>query len=313
MGLRLAAGVVIADLEQLRPELTGYCYRMLGSTFDAEDAVQETFMRAWRAADGFEGRSELRTWVFSIATNVCLTHLRRAARRALPMDVGAQSNDSPILGAPLSRQAWVEPIPGARVERDPSEQVVERDSIRLAFIAALQLLTPRQRAVLVLRDVLQWKIREVAQLLGTTEDAVNAVLRRARTALAAWEPSRTVEQPDRELLRRYVEAFEGFDIDGLVALLHEEATLSMPPYALWLRGPDAIGDWFRRSSCQDSRLVAVDANGTAGFGVYRRDGETYRPFAVQIVETDASRITALHTFIDPALFPFFDLPPVKYP
>jgi RNA polymerase sigma-70 factor, ECF subfamily len=310
-----------AALEQqlfaLRPELTSYCYRMLGSSFDADDAVQETLMRAWRGIEGFDGRAALRSWLFSIATNVCLTHLRQAGRRALPMAVEAEPNSSSVLGAPLSRQTWVEPVPDSWVippNLEPAALAMERESVRLAFVAALQLLTPRQRAVLLLRDVLKFRVREVAELLGTAQDAVNAVLRRARASLASWQPEPMPpisDQRDRELLRRYVDAFERFDIDALIALLHEEATLSMPPYALWLRGPEAIGTWYRAAgaACRNSRIVPINANGAAGFGLYRHSADSghYRAFAIQIVETATHRITALHTFIDPELFHFFGL------
>lgn len=300
-----------------RSELTSYCYRMLGSSFDAEDAVQETLMRAWRGIEGFEGKAAVRSWLFSIATNVCLTHLRQARRRALPMAVETEPNSSSVLGAPLSRQSWVEPVPDSWVippNLEPAALAIERESVRLAFVAALQLLTARQRAVLLLRDVLKFGAREVAELLGTTQDAVNAVLRRARASLASWQPEPMPpiqDKHDQELLRRYVDAFERFDIDALVALLHEEATLSMPPYALWLRGPQAIGTWYRAAgaACENSRMVPINANGAAGFGLYRQgaDGGHHRAFAIQIVETTAQHITALHTFIDPELFPFFGL------
>lgn len=310
-----------ASLEQqlpaLRPELTSYCYRMLGSSFDAEDAVQETLMRAWRGVDGFRGDAALRSWLLRIATNVCLTHLRRAQRRALPMTVDQEPNSSSVLGAPLPRNAWVEPVPDSWViapNLEPAALAVERESVRLAFVAALQALTARQRAVLLLRDVLEFRVREVAELLGTTEDAVNAVLRRARARLASWRPEPMPpihDRRDRELLRRYVDAFERFDIDALVALLHKEATLSMPPYALWLRGTDAIGAWYRATgaTCRNSRMVPISANGAAGFGLYRHSADDghHRAFAIQIIETAAHRITALHTFIDPGLFRFFGL------
>jgi RNA polymerase sigma-70 factor (ECF subfamily) len=304
-------------LPALRPELTSYCYRMLGSSFDAEDAVQETLVRAWRGIAGFRGEAALRTWLFSIATNVCLTHLRQARRRALPMALDQEPGGSAILGAPLPRQAWVEPVPDSWVippDLEPAALAMERESVRLAFVAALQVLTARQRAVLLLRDVLKFRVREVAELLGTTDDAVNAVLRRARVSLASWQPEPMPpiqDERDRELPRRYVDAFERFDIDALVALLHEEATLSMPPYALWLRGKEAIGGWYRAAgaTCRNSRMVPIEANGAAGFGLYRQsaDGGHHRAFAIQIVETEARRITALHTFIDPQLFRFFGL------
>jgi RNA polymerase sigma-70 factor (ECF subfamily) len=312
--------VVEAELEQqfavLRPELAGYCYRMLGSTFDADDAVQETLMRAWRGAGSFEGRAPLRSWLYRIATNVCLSHLRRAQRRALPMDIRTEQNHSPVLGAPSRRESWVEPIPDTWVippGLDPAQVAVERASVRLAFVAALQRLTPRQRAVLLLRDVLKWRTREVADLLDTTPDAVNGVLRRARATLAAWQPDTSPQtgHHDHALLNRYVDAFQRFDIDALIKLLADEATLSMPPYALWLRGPTAIGAWFRATgaSCRNARLVPIEASGDAGFAVYRQSthNTTHQAFAIQVVETAANRITALHSFLDPTLFPIFGL------
>jgi RNA polymerase sigma-70 factor (ECF subfamily) len=303
------------QLGALRPELVGYCYRMLGSPFDADDAAQETMLRAWRGLDRFEGRAALRSWLFSIATNVCLDRLKEAHRRALPMDV---SDDQPAsLGPPLPREHWVEPVPEDwTLPRglDPAQVAVERESIRLAFVAALQLLAPRQRAVLLLRDVLRWRAREVADLLNTTQDAVNAVLKRARATLASagsehW--SETAPDVDRTLLARYVDAFERFDIDALVALFHEEATLSMPPYDLTLRGLASIAAWFRSTgaACANARLVPIKTNGTAGFAQYRQsvDGRTHYAFAIHLIEVTERRISRLYTFLDPTLFDVFGL------
>lgn len=330
-------------LADLRPELSAYCYRMLGSTFDADDAVQETLLRAWRGAGTFEGRATVRSWLYRIATNVCLSQLQRAQRRALPMDLGAEQNQASTLGTPRPSQTWVEPIPDSWVvppDLDPAQVVVRRESVRLAFVAALQLLPPRQRAVLLLRDVLRWRTAEVAELLGTSADAVNGALRRARATLATAHPRPTTapdQHHDRGLLARYVAAFERFDMDALVGLLAEEATLSMPPYPLWLRGPAAIRRWFQGtgSGCRDGRLVPVAASGAAGFAVYRRslDGTAYEDsdatggappmvttadrglsaFALQVVETTGGRITALHIFLDPTLFRAFELPPTLSP
>ncbi|MDQ2690234.1 MAG: sigma-70 family RNA polymerase sigma factor, partial [Chloroflexota bacterium] len=237
----------MARLEQYRRELTGYCYRMLGGTFEAEDAVQETFVRAWRAFDRFEGRSALRSWLYRIATNVCLDMLKGSQRRARPMDFGpAQSADNQ-LAAPLPESAWIEPMPDERIEPsggDPADVAVARESVRLAFMAALQHLPPKQRAVLILREVLRWKADEVAQLLDTTVASVNSALQRARATLAEnggeLEP-RPLDDDARELLEKYVDAFERYDIDALVTLLHEDATQDMPPYAMWLRGREDIG------------------------------------------------------------------------
>ena len=238
------------ELEQYRVELTGYCYRMLGSAFEAEDAVQETLIRAWRSIDHFEGRSSLRTWLYRIATNVCLDFLGGRQRRARPMDLGPSVTAPAGPGDTLPENRWLQPIPDGRVlpaDDDPAEVAVARETIRLAFVAALQELPPRQRAVLILREVLHWKADEVATLLDTTVASVNSALQRARATLAASdladaEPT-AFDAAQQELLDRYVDAFERYDIDSLVALLHEDATMSMPPYALWLRGPSEIARW----------------------------------------------------------------------
>jgi RNA polymerase sigma-70 factor (ECF subfamily) len=290
------------QLGPLRHELAGYCYRMLGSAFDADDAVQETLVRAWRGLDRFDGRAALRTWLFTIATHVCLDALKDARRRVLPTNVTDE------LGPARPREAWVEPVPDRWVV-DPAQVAVDRETVRLAFVAALQVLSPRQRAVLLLRDVLRWRAKEVAKLLDTTEDAVNAVLKRARAALPAPDPA-PLSGDDRALLARYVDAFERFDIDALVALLHDEATLSMPPYDITLRGTASIAAWFhsRRAACEGALLVPVDVNGGIGLAQYRRDAEGHHAFAIHALTTAAGRVTALHTFLDPALFPLFDLP-----
>jgi RNA polymerase sigma-70 factor (ECF subfamily) len=311
--------VLVQQLSVLRPELVGYCYRMLGSAFDADDAAQETLMRAWRGLDRFEGRAALRSWLLAIATNVCLDSLRESGRRALPMDIAAPSADSFSLGPPRPREIWVEPIPDSWIlppGLDPAQVAVERESVRLAFVAALQVLSPRQRAVLLLRDVLRWRAKEVADLLDTTLDAVNAVLRRARATLASYQPQEhepRVSGEDHALLASYIDAFERFDIDALVALLHDEATLSMPPYDLSLRGPASIATWFRSAgaACANARLVPLAVNGAAGFAQYRRntDGSAHHAFAIDVIQTSAQRITALYAFLDPTLFALFGLEP----
>jgi RNA polymerase sigma-70 factor (ECF subfamily) len=292
------------QLGPLRHELAGYCYRMLGSAFDADDAVQETLIRAWRGLDRFAGRAALRSWLFTIATRVCLDALKDARRRVLPTTVTDE------LGPARPRETWVEPVPDRWV-LDPARVAVDRESVRLAFVAALQVLSPRQRAVLLLRDVLRWRAKEVAELLDTTEDAVNAVLKRARAALPAPAPA-PLSGDDRALLARYVDAFERFDIDALVALLHDEATLSMPPYDVTRHGPASIAAWFRsrRAQCEGALLVPLDVNGGSGLAQYRRDsgGPGHHAFAIHALTTAAGRITALHTFLDPALFPLFGLP-----
>ena len=308
-------------LEQHRRELTGYCYRMLGSAFEAEDAVQETLLRAWRAYDRFEGRSALMSWLYSIATNVCLDMLKGRERRARPMDFGpVQTADGP-LGAPLPEVTWLEPIPDARVlpdDGDPAEVAVARESLRLAFVAALQHLPPTQRAVLILREVLRWKAAEVAELLETSVAAVNSSLQRARAQLessdlSATEAAAPMDEEQQELLGRYVAAFESYDMDSLVSLLHEDATMTMPPYAIWLRGHVDIRRWHVEigAACRGSRLVPVPANGSGAFGQYKPSPEGgYLPWAIQVVEISGGQIVGLNAFLDTErLFPLFGLPP----
>jgi RNA polymerase sigma-70 factor, ECF subfamily len=310
-------------LDGYRGELTGYAYRMLGSAFEAEDAVQETFVRAWRSADRFEGRSSLRSWLYRIATNVCVDMLNGRKRRALPIDM-SDSSSPPVLeslGSPLPEQTWVEPIPDSRLAPagdDPAEQAVQRETVRLAFVAALQELPARQRAVLILRDVLRWKADEVAELLETTVASVNSALQRARATLSArrdmaqsFDP---MDEEHRRLLARYVDAFERYDIDALVSLLREDATQTMPPYALWLQGKPDIAAWHLGPGigCRGSRLVPVMANGSPALGQYRLDpsGEGYLPWAIQTFQVADGKITQLTAFLDTArLFPLFGLPP----
>ncbi|MFT3770493.1 MAG: sigma-70 family RNA polymerase sigma factor [Minicystis sp.] len=307
-------------LEQHRLALTGYCYRMLGSAFDADDAVQETMVRAWRSIDAFEGRAALRSWLHRIATNVCLDMLEGRSRRARPMDLGpAGSAEGPVPDV-LPDATWVLPIPDGRVlsaSYDPAELVSSRETIRLAFVTALQKLPPRQRAVLLLREVLSWEATEVAELLDTTVASVNSALQRARATLAAEDVKTETYQPmgaaQQALLGRYVEAFERFDVDSLVSLLHEEATLSMPPLPLWLRGRASIRTWLLGlgSGCRGSRLVPTVANGSPAFGQYRSDGAGgFAPWALQILEMNAGAIVGMVSFLDtPQLFPLFGLPP----
>jgi RNA polymerase sigma-70 factor (ECF subfamily) len=322
-------------LEGFRGELTGYCYRMLGSAFDAEDAVQETMVRAWRGLDRFEGRAALRSWLYRIATNVCLDMLGSVQRRARPMDLGPAGSASAPLAAPLPESAWVGPVPDSRVlptGGDPAEIAAGRESIRLAFVAALQLLPPRQRAVLILREVLSWSASEVAELLDTTVASVNSALQRARATLAAAdleaEPVKPMDDEQRALLTRYVEAFERYDVAALTALLHDDATLNMPPLPLWLRGTADISDWMLGPGCgcAGSRLVPTVANGLPAFGQYRpaatadkgqwggphtaapEDGG-WLPWALVVLEISAGRIKAINNFLDTAtLFPLFGLP-----
>ncbi|WP_308042509.1 sigma-70 family RNA polymerase sigma factor [Micromonospora sp. PLK6-60] len=308
-------------LEPFRTELTGYCYRMLGSAFEAEDAVQDTFVRAWRSFERFEGRSALRTWLYRIATNVCLTMLGSAQRRVRPMDLGpAGSGTATSAGEPRPEEIWVGPVPDSRVlpeGSDPAEVVAGRESVRLAFVAALQHLPPKQRAVLILREVLAWSAQEVAELLDTSVAGVNSALQRARATLAAADTRADAHRPlddeQRALLARYVRAFEAYDLTALTALLHEDATLSMPPVPLWLRGRDDIFAWMTGagSGCRGSRLLPVAANGLPAFGQYRPnlDGPGHHPWAVILLETSAGRITGVNSFLDTdRLFPLFGLP-----
>jgi RNA polymerase sigma-70 factor (ECF subfamily) len=307
------------ELEHYRTELRGYCYRMLGSAFDADDAVQETMVKAWQKADGFEGRSSVRSWLYRIATNVCLDSLRARRRRALPMDL---SSPVPATTEPthvLPDSAWLEPVPDsdiAPLETDPAVRAVFSDSIRLAFVAALQTLPPRQRAVLILREVLCWQASEVAELLDTSVASVNSALQRARATLGATDLENNrpapMEQADKDLLARYVSAFEAYDIPSLVKLLHEDASISMPPMAMWLKGIADVGAWYVGFGigCKGSRLVPTVANGMPAFGQYRVDPEGgHLPWSLQVLEISDGRISHVHHFLDvDNLFPRFGLP-----
>jgi RNA polymerase sigma-70 factor (ECF subfamily) len=311
------------DLEPFRRELTGFCYRMLGSGFEAEDAVQEIMLRAWRSADSFEGRSSVRSWLYRIATNVCIDMHRHVQRRARPMDMGpASPAHESFLGPVLPEATWVTPIPDTRVgpdSLDPAEIAQYRDSVRLAFVAALQHLPPRQRAALILCEVLRWRVAEAAELLDMSVAAVNSALQRARATLAALPQERDHDHLDdahAELLARYVDAFERYDIEQLVALLHEDAVQSMPPFAMWIQGAASIGHWMVEpgpSECRGSRLIATSANGCPAFGQYRPDpAGGYAPWALQILEISGAKIAAISSFLaflDPErLFPDFGLP-----
>lgn len=308
-------------LEQHRKELTAYCYRMLGSAFEAEDAVQETLLRAWRGIDGFEGRAAVRSWMYRIATNVCLDMLRGRRNRIRPLDLGtAMDPDAPL--SPMEpTERWIEPIPNSWVlatDNDPADLAVTRESIRLAFIAALQHLPARQRAVLILREVLNWKAAEVAELLGGTVASVNSALQRARSTLAERavdlsDPVEALDSDHGELLARYVDAFERYDMTTLTELIHEDATQSMPPYAMWLQGPtDILRFWVGPgASCRGSRLVPAKANGMVAFGQYRPSGPggSFEPWALQVIEISGGQVVDFNFFLDTAnLFPLFDLP-----
>jgi RNA polymerase sigma-70 factor (ECF subfamily) len=308
-------------LEQHRVELTAYCYRMLGSAFDAEDAVQETMMRAWRSFDRFEGRAALRSWLYRIATNVCLDMLNGRERRARPMDLGPAREPEAANLNTLPEVAWIEPMPDRRAvpaDGDPAEVAVARETIRLAFVAALQHLPPRQRAVLILCEVLRWKASEVAELLDTSVASVNSALQRARATLeasnvSAADTAPSVDEADADLLARYVEAFERYDMEALKSLIHEDATQSMPPYDLWLSGRDDILSWWvgPGAGCRGSRVIpTIAANGAPAFGQYKPSptGAGYEPWALQVLEIQDGRIVDFTFFLDTdKVFPLFGL------
>jgi RNA polymerase sigma-70 factor, ECF subfamily len=309
------------ELEQHRAELTSYCYRMLGSPFDAEDAVQDTFVRAWRSRESFEGRAAVRSWLYRIATNVCLDTLKSKERRIRPMDLGPAQEPLEKNLRTRSEATWLEPIPIQMItpERDPADVTVERDSVRLALVAALQHLPPRQRAVLVLREVLRWEASEVAQLLDTSVASVNSALQRARATLArshldAAEPAPRLSQNDRALLERYVDAFQRYDVKALTSLLKQDATQSMPPYDMWLSGrQDVLAWWFGPGiGGRGSRVLpAASANGMPTFGQYKPSPQGgHDPWALQVLQLSEGRIADITFFLDTArLFPLFGLPP----
>jgi RNA polymerase sigma-70 factor, ECF subfamily len=320
--LTMPAGKIEDRLEEHRAELRAYCYRMLGSPFEAEDAVQETLLRAWRGYDRFEGRSALRSWLYRIATNVSLDMLKGRERRARPMEIGPSWDPGGPIGEILPEVTWVEPVPDELVvpaEGDPAAVAQSRETIRLAFVAALQHLPPRQRAVLILCEVLRWKAAEVAELLDMSVAAVNSALQRARATLEAGNvtaegTSPSVDKANAEFLARYVEAFERYDMDALTSLIREDATQSMPPYELWLNGRDTILAWWvgPGAGCRGSRVIpAVAANGAPAFAQYKpsETGSGYEPWALQVLEIDDGRIAEFTFFLDTQhVFPLFGLP-----
>ncbi len=293
---------------------------MLGSVFEADDAVQETMVRAWRNADRFEGRSSVRSWLYTIATNVCLDMLRGRQRRAVAIDLGPPGTTDTFRGETRPGHAWVEPIPDGRVvpdDGDPAEVAAAREGVRLAFVTALQLLPPRQRAVLILREVLRWQATEVAELLDTTVASVNSALQRARATLADRHLDAGTTHPGaldadhQALLARYVDAFERYDISSLVTLLHEDAVMSMPPYDFWVHGPAEMGRWFlgAGAACRGSRLVATAANGGVAFASYKPDPDGgFAPWSIQVLELSEDRIVGHHNFLDTDLFAVFGVP-----
>ena len=320
--LASAQGGLERQLEQHRSELTAYCYRMLGSPFEAEDAVQDTFLRAWRGFDRFEGRAAVRSWLYRIATNVCLDMLSGRSKRARPMDFGPAQEPVESNLSMLPEVTWIEPIPTSLVsgDSDPAELAVQRDTIRLAFVAALQHLPARQRAVLILCEVLRWKASEVAELLDTSVASVNSALQRARATLEERDIEATdavapMDQGQQELLARYVDAFQRYDIDELTLLLREDASQSMPPYDMWLSGRDDVFAWWFGPGigCKDSRVLPVEtANGSVAFGQYKpsESGSGYDPWALQVLEIADGKIAELTFFLSTEqLFPLFGLPP----
>jgi RNA polymerase sigma-70 factor (ECF subfamily) len=311
------------DLEQLleshRRELRAYAYRMLGSPFEADDAVQETLVRAWKAYDRFEGRSSIRSWLYRIATNVCLDMLDGAKRRARPMDLGPAGTADGPLGETLPEVTWIDPVPDARVapeDGDPAEVAEARETIKLAFVAALQHLPPKQRAVLILREVLRWQATEVAELLDTSVASVNSALQRARDTIARTDADHgsigKLDEEHHALLQRYVDAFERYDMDALTSLLREDASWSMPPYALWLRTHDDIVRWCLGPGigCKGSKLIATTANGAPAFGQYKpAPGGGHDPWSLQVLDVADGEIRGIVFFLDTArLFPLFGLP-----
>lgn len=312
-----------ARFEMHRRELVGYCYRMLGSPFEAEDAVQETYLRAWRSRDSYdEERSSWKTWLFSIATHICIDMLRSAQRRVLAVDLCPAADGGPDFDSSLPDDRWVQPIADTRVvsgSGDPAELMAQRETIRLAFVAALQCLPPRQRAVLILSEVLGWRAAEVAGLLDTTTASVNSALQRARSSLAdkrpfVADPLRSDDPDQQRLLGNYLEAFESHDIDRLVALLAEDATMSMPPVPWWVQGRETIGRLMKAGDgCRGDRLVPTVANGQPAFGQYRRDvGGRYRAFGLLLLATHGKRVTSTITYLNAdRLFPVFGLSAIR--
>jgi RNA polymerase sigma-70 factor (ECF subfamily) len=309
----------VQDLEQYRRELTGYCYRMLGSGFDAEDAVQETMVRAWRSIDKLDERAALRSWLYRIATNVCYDMLHGAQRRARPMDLASPATAASGLDAGLPESAWVQPVPDTRVlpaESDPAELAASKETLKLAFVAALQHLPAKQRAVLILREVLRWQASEVAELLDTSVASVNSALQRARATLDGLDldtsgPTAVDDSEQQEFLGRYVDAFERYDIGELVKLLHKDVTFNMPPFELWLQGPEEVGRWMLGpgKGCANARLRVTSANGCPAVGIYKTtDGKVWEPFNIAVLEIANGGIAGITHFLYPDLFPAFGLP-----
>ena len=328
MATTLHAKPDFSELEQYRRELTAHCYRMLGSPFEAEDAVQEALLRAWRGLDRFEGRAALRSWLYRIATNVCLNMLGSKERRTRPMDMGPSRDPQGPLGDTLPEVTWIEPLPDRMVVAgdgagDPADVAESRESVKLAFVAALQHLPPRQRAALILCEVLKWKASEVAELLDTSVASVNSALQRARATLDDSElfdagGTGSLDDDHKELLGKYVEAFQRYDMDALTSLIHEDATQSMPPFELWLRGRENIFAFWQGhgAGCRGSKVLpTVSANGSPAFAQWKPnpDGPGYVPWAIQVLEIEDGKIAEMTFFLDvERVFPLFGMP-LEYP
>lgn len=310
---------VLRSLEPHRRELCAYAYRMLGSSFEAEDAVQETFTRAWKSFDAFEGRSSLRSWLYKITTNVCLDMLKGPQRRARPMDLAPASDAGATLAAPEPDYVWIEPIPdGMAFGADPADAAESRDTLRLAFVAAVQHLPAKQRAVMLLREVLRFSAAETAETLQISPASVNSALQRAKATMAKVGADDTAPEITDEDLRRlvdgYMSAFQAYDMDVLKAMCSEDVSLSMPPIPMWFSGPESVAEFMLGPGheCRDSRLIPTGANGLPAFGHYKtsdREG-VWEPWSITVLELEGGRIKGLNYFLDAArLFPLFGLPP----
>jgi RNA polymerase sigma-70 factor (ECF subfamily) len=319
MAIHAEATTQELDLDAHRRELTGYCYRMLGSGFDAEDAVQETMVRAWRSIDRLEDRAALKSWLYRIATNVCYDMLQGAQRRARPMDFGPAATIDAVLDGGMSEESWVQPISDAAVmpeSADPAELVASRETLRLAFVAALQHLPARQRAVLILREVLRWQASEVAELLDTSVASVNSALQRARATIDELEldasgPAWIEDDDHQQLLSRYVDAFERYDVAKLVTLLKDDVVFNMPPFQLWLQGSRDVHDWMLGPGieCKDAQVLVTRANGCPAVAVYKPSApDVWSPFNLAVLEVEDGAITGITNFLYPELFPAFGLP-----